>query len=151
MLALTWDNAEGAADLSYESGSLAEGDALTTAVLLSLFLDAPARESDPLPKGTPRGGYWGDAYETEHPGDVTGSRLWVLRRWPLSDAAIPVAVEAIEDALAWMVEDGIASKVRGIAEIRAGGFLAIAAEITRPADPAPKLVGYWNAITGAAA
>lgn len=148
MLALIWDNAEGAADLAYESGTLKEGDELTTAVYLSLFLDAPARETDPLPKDAPRGGFWGDAYETEYPGDVTGSRLWTLRRWPLSDAAIPVAIEAIEEALAWMVADGIASKVRGLAEIRPG-FLAIGAEITRPADPAPRLVGYWNAITGA--
>lgn len=150
MLALEWDNTEGGADLSYENGSLREGDELATAAFLALFCDSAARDVDPIPKGTPRSGWWGDAYEAENQGDEWGSRLWTLTRQPMSDAVIPIAVEMIEEALAWMVDDGIAESVRGVAEIYAGtkNTLAIGAEIKRPAEVAPTFVGFWNSVTG---
>lgn len=151
MLALRWDNTEGGADLAYESGSLLEGYELETAVFLSLFTDAPARDVDPVDPKAGRSGWWGDAYETENPGDTWGSRLWTLRRWPMSEAVLPVAVEMIEEALAWMVDDGIAESVTGAAEILAGtnNTLAIGATIKRPGELAPTFVGLWDGVTGA--
>jgi phage gp46-like protein len=150
MLALEWNGVEGGADLAYESGSLREGDELATAVFASLFCDAPARDVDPIPAGAPKSGWWGDAFEDENPGEVWGSRLWTLKRWPMSDAVIPVAIEMIEESLEWMVDDGIAESVTGVAEIyaRKDNTLAIGAEIKRPGELAPTFVGFWNGVTG---
>ena len=150
MLALEWNAIEGGADLAYESGSLRQGDELATAAFLSLFCDAPARDVDPIAKDAPRSGFWGDSYETEHPGDVFGSRLWTLKRWPLTDSVIPVAIEMVEEALAWMVEDGIAESVTGLAEIYRGAsnFLAIGVEIKRPGEVASSFRQFWNSVTG---
>ncbi len=149
MLALAWDAINGGADLAYSSGSLATGDELETAAYLSLFCDAPARDTDPIPEGHPRGGWWGDAYAEEE-GDVWGSRLWTLRRHPMTDATPGLAIEMIEDALAWMVQDGIAESITGIAEVyaKASNTLAIGAQIRRPGEIAPRFVGLWNSVTG---
>jgi phage gp46-like protein len=150
MLALEWNATEGGADLAYESGSLREGDELASSVFASIFCDAAASDVDPIPKGTPRSGWWGDAYEVENAGDQWGSRLWTLERWPLSEAVIPVAIEMIEESLAWMIDDGIAESVTGVAEIYAGhpNTLAIGATIKRPSEVAPTFVGFWNSVTG---
>ena len=59
-IALSWDNAAWRADIGLARGDLATDDGLRTAVLISLFTDAPARDDDPLPAPGYRGGWWGD-------------------------------------------------------------------------------------------
>ena len=54
-------------------------------------------------------------------------------------------VTYIEEALAWLVEDGIALSVRGLAEWHANGALAFGAEIVRATDPASPWRLTWEA------
>ena len=76
MIALSWNDGVGAADLAVNaSGALAEDDGLQTAVVLSLFLDARARPDDGA-EGHRRG-WVGVAFTPE---DRVGSRLWLLKR-----------------------------------------------------------------------
>ncbi len=99
------------ADLALETFALASDDGLETAVILSLFTDARARDDDTLPAGqTDRRGWWADAFPTIA-GDHFGSRLWLLRRSKQLQESLIVAREYAEEALAWLVEDGAASKV----------------------------------------
>lgn len=88
--------------------SLASGNDLATAVLISLFTDRLAEPSDKLPDGTTdRRGWWGDLDE-----DVPiGSRLWLLERSKLVPAVASAAKGYAEEALAWLVSDDVAVEV----------------------------------------
>lgn len=91
--------------------------ALPRAVIISLFTWARARPADDLP-GTERMGWWGDSLSAV-PGDRIGSRLWLLARAKLLPSTPLRAKEYAEEALAWLVADGVASSVVVQAE-RAG-------------------------------
>ncbi len=81
---------------------------LQAAILLSLRCKARADDDDQTASGE-RFGWWGDSYAIVE-GDRFGSRLWQLQGMrTAADAA--EAESMIEEALAWMVEDGIATKV----------------------------------------
>ena len=102
-------------DVSYDAtGKIVEGADLKTAVFLSLFLDAPARDDDVIPAGSLRRGFWADAYSTI--GDITGSRLWLLDRAKVVASSLVDAKTYADDALAWMLADGVARTVSVTAE-----------------------------------
>jgi phage gp46-like protein len=79
------------------------------AAWLSLLCHRRAGPDDTLPddQGDPpyRGGWWGDTYPTV-PGDLWGSLWWLLSRTRDPDAAAR-AIESGQEALAWMVTDGL--------------------------------------------
>lgn len=147
-LALVWSSASGDADLTLIDSDLASDRGLMTAVLLSLFTDRRAEPDDVPPSGDPtdRRGSWTDEF-AEVEGDLIGSRLWLLARSPRTNETVLRAKEYIREALAWMLEDRVVSRVEPIAEITAkpmvfdgevvpAGSLLIGAELHRPArDP----------------
>lgn len=127
------------ADYGLESMLLATDDGLTTAVILSLFTDARARPDDRLPHSdSDRRGWWGDAWPMV-PGESMGSRLWLA--WPGKQTAdnLARAREAAEDALRWLVDDGIARVVSVQASNPRDGVLALAVSIERPEGEALSL------------
>ena len=77
-------------------------DALLTDIIVSLFTDRRALDSDELPAGeeADRRGWWGDSF-SERP---TGSRLWLLER----EKQLPDVLERCEtyadESLQWLVE-----------------------------------------------
>lgn len=102
---------EHGADFALEQFALATDDGLETAVILSLFSDARADDDDALPPGqTDRRGWWADAYPVEA-GDRFGSRLWLLRASKQLQQSLNDARLYAEQALAWLVADGVARKV----------------------------------------
>ena len=120
------------ADLALESFALATDDGLETAVILSLFTDARARDDDTLlPGQTDRRGWWADAYPVVA-GDSFGSRLWLLRRSKQLQESLTKAREYAEEALAWMVEDGAASKVEVETFIPRDEIMGMIVRIYRP-------------------
>lgn len=133
-LALFWDNAIFGADFALDGARLATDDGLKTAVIISLFTDARARADDPLPAEGDRRGWWGDA-EPAVDRDVIGSRLWLLSREKRLASVIERARQYAEEALAWLVTDGIASAVVVQAEAQGEHTLAIGVEIIRPKGP----------------
>ena len=109
-------------------------DGLETAVIVSLFTDAPADPGDAIPDGTTnRRGWWGDmpvdaAAQTGTP-DVTGSKLWLLDRAVLNTETLARAESYALAALAWMKRDGVAGKVTARATSPQRGWLTLAIDV----------------------
>lgn len=129
------------------TGAQLEGDAgLETAVVISLFTDRRANADDALPGDDDRRGWWGDAWPvTER--DLIGSRLWLLSREKQLPEVVRRAREYAEEALAWLVEDGIARRVSVEAAVVRNGVLGLGVAIERP-DGSALQYRYdylWNA------
>jgi phage gp46-like protein len=83
---------------------------LETAVILSLFTDASARDDDVLPDGTDdRRGWWGNWQSPE--GSPLGSRLWLLSREKSTEDVRRRAEGYAAEALQWLLDDGVAARV----------------------------------------
>ncbi|MBM9401540.1 phage GP46 family protein [Gluconacetobacter azotocaptans] len=164
-VAIIWNPGTLRGDWSIVNGDLALGDALESAVLISIFSDGllpqqptPADVTVGItePSGTPgtadadRGGWWGDAFS-----DVPiGSRLRQLKRAIKSGtAAIPLEVQAIvAEALQWMIDDGIAASVNVAARWAAGSATTVefTVTITEPGATTPRTFTYswaWKELT----
>jgi phage gp46-like protein len=119
-------------DLDIAGGDLVSDGSLTTAVVLSLFLDARAKDDDEIPDGSSdRRGWWADAYAGQLP-DSFGSRLWLLHREKQLASVLARAKEYAEEALAWLVKDGVAQSVQVTADIPRQGVLGLLVVIERP-------------------
>jgi phage gp46-like protein len=145
-IALAWDSDAFAADLLLSAGALATDDGLRTAVIISLFSDARARDDDPLPQpGADKRGWWGDAL-AEVEGDRIGSRLWLLHREKITPSVLTRARDYARDALAWLIEDGIAKSIEVTAEAIRPATLGLGIVITRPEGPARQRFDFvWEA------
>ncbi len=130
-LALRWDNDLFGADLALSGPALATDDGLKTAIIVSLFTDARARDDDPLPAPGDRRGWWGDSAPKIR-GDRIGSRLWLLYREKRLQSVLNRGRDYAQEALAWLVEDGIAQSVTVVTEALGEDILAIGVEIVRP-------------------
>lgn len=113
---LAWDEQEAFGDWVVVDGDFEVDVGLTTALRVSLFTDKRAREEDRIPdrSGDPRG-FWGNEY-TPDPNDEYGSWLWLLDGKPLTAETLQQMEDYAEDAVAWMVTDGIARKVEATAQ-----------------------------------
>lgn len=134
------------ADYVLGTAGLVEDDGLETAVILSLFTDRRANEDD-VPPGDPedRRGWWGDGH-ADIAGDQIGSRLWLLSREKQTPSVLVRARQYAQEALAWLIDDGIASQVEVEAFIPRNQVLAVNVAITRPARPPVRyrFDGFWN-------
>jgi len=122
---------ERGAEWLLQSPGLAGDDGLDTAVILSLFTDARARESDVTPSPGDVRGWWGDSFPAIT-GDRFGSRLWLLGRRKQLPSVLAEAKGYAEEALGWLIKDGIASRVEVDAFIPRDEMLGLAIAITRP-------------------
>lgn len=104
---LKYDNDKQRADLVVKSGQFQDDDGLETAVTISLFTERRLEPDDEDPGATYRGGWWGDTYA----GDKIGSRLWKLRNKVATDSNLSLAKAYILEALQWMLDDKVASKI----------------------------------------
>jgi phage gp46-like protein len=122
-------------DLALDGAGLATDDGLMTAIIVSLFSDARAKADDVLPAaGADRRGWWGDAVPAIAD-DRIGSRLWLLGREKMLPAVVQRARAYAQEALAWLVTDGIVEKVEVEAEAQGPNVLAIGVTVTRPDGP----------------
>ena len=129
-------------DCGMDTGDLVAENTLRTAVILSLFLDRRANDDDILPNGSDdRRGWWADtvAPMTDYgigggnaSGDCIGSRLWLLSREKQLAGVLERARHYAKEALAWMVEDGVATAVHVVATSPRQGWLALEVTITLP-------------------
>lgn len=133
-------------DITLQGIDLATDDSLETAVLVSLFTDRLANTDDVLPDpAAGRRGWWGDSFAAKQ-GDRIGSRLWLLSREKQLPSVMARAREYAEEALRWLVEDGIAKRVTVTAEIVQQGVLGLRIVIDRPGSPATFAYQYlWEA------
>jgi phage gp46-like protein len=130
--ALVFDSTDGTYDLALEAADLQADDGLLTAVVVSLFSDARAPRDVRLPaESTDRRGFWGDSF-AQLAGDQTGSLLWLLDRELNIERTRAQLEERARDALAWLVEDGIATRVDAVGEILDDDLAALQVEIYEP-------------------
>jgi phage gp46-like protein len=130
-LALIWDGQ--GCDLVLDGSDLRLEEGLTTAILISLFSDRRARVDDVLPgTAADRRGWWADAWP-QVAGDLIGSRLWLLGREKELAETLRRAREYAEEALAWLVADGIAARVEVVPSVPRRGVLRLAIAVIRSA------------------
>lgn len=114
--------------LQLAGGALAADHDIKTAVLISLFTDRRAEADDTLPDAAgSRRGWWGDALNARR----IGSRLWLLGREKQLREVVLRALEYAEEALAWLVEEGIAKRVVVTAEIVQPGWIGLSIRVER--------------------
>lgn len=112
---ILWDSDLVEGDIKLEDEDLVREEGLETSVIMSLFTDRRAQDDDILDDPDDKRGWWGDRLENE--GDdiedyhQIGSRLWVIERASTTNANLQKAKIFIEEALEWMIEDGVASTI----------------------------------------
>lgn len=106
-------------------------DPLLRAVIISLFSWRRAEPGDVL-QSTDRYGWWGDTYPPVA-NDRIGSRLWLLSREKLTASVQVAAREYAEEALQWLLDDGVAESVTVEVERQGLGRLAMRVLIVRGA------------------
>jgi len=149
-IAIVFDTKTLSGDFAMSGADLLLDPGLKTAVIISLFTDRRAHDEDRLPSDPSpiagsmlrdRRGWWGDFYAPEVLGQLTtgqkpvdriGSRDWLLSREKQLDAVVRRAKEYGEEALQWLIDDGVAASVEVFAEISAPGVLGRQITITRP-------------------
>lgn len=139
-------------DAALEGGLLQTDESLLTPVIISLFTDRRAGPDDELPATEDwRRGWWGDCL-AEQPGDRIGSHLWLLFRCKQTEETRRRGEEYARAALAWMVEDGVASTVDVEAAWLepATGVLCIAVAVHKPEGSAERYYFGLNTQTAEA-
>lgn len=130
-IAKTWDGQVG--DLVLAGASFADDGDLDAALINSLFTDRRAEPDDPLPADVEsRRGWWGDTLAIADGNDRIGSRLWLISREKQTAETLNRAREYAREALAWLVEDGVAEAVEVDVEWVRMGVLGIEVRIIRP-------------------
>lgn len=125
------------ADFALDALGLIEDDGLQTAVIISLFTDRRANDDDVLPgDASDKRGWWADAFPIV-PDDRIGSRLWLLNREKQLQSVLNRAQEYAQEALQWMLDDGIAGSVICTAQVVRQGLLGLSIAITPPAANTP--------------
>lgn len=119
-------------DYVMSSLGLVEDDGLETSVILSLFTDRRANADDVIPDASnDRRGWWADQFADIN-NDQFGSRLWLLSREKQLSAVMTRAKQYADEALQWLVDDGVAESVEVVASNPRMGILGLAVAITRP-------------------
>lgn len=138
---------EKGADYALDALGLSEDEGLETAIIISLFTDRRAEPDDVLPgSADDRRGWWADVFpDTQR--DKIGSRLWLLLREKQLQSVVNRAREYAQEALNWLVEDGVVKTVNVAASIVRMGVLGLYIEVLRPDKTTAKyrFETFWNA------
>lgn len=138
-IALVFNEDTLTADLAINDGDLVSDNGFETAVIMSLLTDARASDDDDIPDGTDdKRGWWADAY-LDRP---FGSKLWLLSRAKQLLETLVRAEYYAEQALQWLIDDGVAREVIATASYPRDGVLALLISIRRPRD----IQGQWQRI-----
>ena len=119
-------------------------DLLTRAVLISLFT---WRRAQPDDNADQPNGWWGDTWPAVQ-NDRYGSRLWLLQRQKLTNQTALIARTYINEALQWMIDDGVVSKIDLL--IQRTGINELGNSITLWRYNQPTTIYFddlWSAIT----
>lgn len=130
-IASVWDNENACADWAFSTGDLATAPSIESAVRVSLFTER---------------GWWADAYN----GRQIGSRLHELDRAKKAGGGslLLQARDYAREALAWLVEDGIAARVEVRTSWLAADALGIEVVVTQPTGTKLKPFRYSYAWQG---
>jgi phage gp46-like protein len=96
-------------DIKFKDEDLVREEGLETSVLISLFTDRRADDDDTIDDTDDKRGWWADS--TGVTSDQIGSKLWQLDRASTTQKNMINAKQFCEDALQWMIDDGVAAKI----------------------------------------
>jgi len=119
-------------------------DLLTRSVVISLFTWRRAKPDDNADQPN---GWWGDTWPAVQ-NDRYGSRLWLLQRQKLTNQTALIARTYITEALQWMIDDGVVSKIDLL--IQRTGINELGNSITLWRHNQPTTISFddlWSAIT----
>lgn len=133
-----WNAESSMGDWVEASGDLQQGDDLETAILISLFTDRLARDDDDF-DGDDRRGWWGDTGEDY----AIGSRLWLLRRQPLTVATANKAEDYAKEALQWLIDDGVVASISPVTQIVFPNRLNLFITYQQPGQQAASKHYFW--------
>ncbi|MCM0018496.1 MAG: phage GP46 family protein [Tagaea sp.] len=149
-IAIAFDGETLTSDWLVANGDLSTDRGLASAVIVSLFSDARALPGDRLPEEPAppwdqvgqrapfanRRGFWGDAIKPPQVAagarHVTGSRLWLLEREKILPETLARAEAYAREALAWLLDDGVARRIDVAASVVRGDWLALHVRIWQP-------------------
>ncbi len=115
---------------------------LVRAVVVSLFTWRRANPDDTLPADQ-RMGWWGDTFAPID-NDRIGSRLWLLSRAKLLPETVNQAREYALEALQWLIDDGVASRIEVQAERQGPQTLALGVRIYKSDGTVPTDVRFTD-------
>lgn len=118
-------------DVGLENGDLIGDGGLETAVVISLFTDKRVTEEQLPSFQTDRRGWWGDMIPVTED-DQIGSRLWTLGREKILNETLRLHEDYAEEALQWMIEDGVAQSISVEANYNEKFYLVLEITIIRP-------------------
>lgn len=131
-------------DLAIKNSDLATENELQTAIIISLFSNRRAEADDILPDSvTDRQGWWGDDFAAKE-NDRIGSRLWLLNREKQTNETLLRAMEYAGEALEWLVEDGVASRVKIQASYPYRHRLALGVEFAHADSTSSRYAFLWD-------
>ncbi|MBC1188973.1 phage tail protein [Kluyvera sp. SCKS090646] len=119
-------------------------DPLTRAVVISLFTH---RRADPDDNADVPMGWWGDTWPAVA-NDRYGSKLWLLQRSKLTNALVNTVRTYLRDALQWMLDDGVVSRID--IDIQRTGINELSNQIVLWRRDGPVIISFndlWSVIT----
>lgn len=140
-IAVVWDAESARGDWKLlEDGDLLLAPPMETAVIVSIFTDRLAELDDDLGPGeTDRRGWWATGLD----GKPIGSRLWLLRRAKREAETLKRARDYIREALAWMIEEGLAVSVDVQCEWQDASRIAAAIGVNRADGSRAAVTAAW--------
>jgi phage gp46-like protein len=140
-VSMLFDNATQSGGPRLDSnGRLVRGDALLTAVCISLF----TRRRHPKPEAGrhQQSGWWGDSYRAR----PIGSLLWTLSQEKLVKTTYALARGYCVDALAWLVEDNVTTGTNAEVTRDSRRVDAVRIAIELPRSTAPTWNHVWEGV-----
>ncbi|EGW6888292.1 hypothetical protein JGU32_002946 [Salmonella enterica] len=126
-LAIVWK--DGSGDIAQDGIDMLTDNSLTTEVVISLFTDRRAQDSDELPGNDgDRRGWWGDSYRSR----PIGSRLWLLSREKTLPSVLERAADYALEALQWLKDAGRVTRIAVGASQPVSGTLQLDITLTLP-------------------
>lgn len=119
-----------------------EADELAQAVLISLFSWRKSAADDGV-KAPDRQGWWGDTFAVVD-GDRIGSRLWLLQRQKVLPATLKRAEAYAREALEWLTDDAVVSRVEVTAERGGVDQLTLSVVCFKPGDTQALAARFQN-------
>ena len=119
-------------------------DPLTRAVVISLFTH---RRADPDDNADVPMGWWGDTWPAVA-NDRYGSKLWLLQRSKLTNALVNTVRTYLRDALQWMLDDGVVSRID--INIQRTGINELSNQVVLWRRDGPVIISFsdlWSVIT----
>ena len=111
---------QGYYDFEIANGDFVMTNGLDTALIISLFADARADNSE-VPVPILRRGWWGDLV-SDYPTYQTGSKLWLLNQARSNLETLNLSKTYMQNSLSWLTDDKLASKINVDAAFTTNGI-----------------------------